>query len=251
MSIYYWGYMYLSLMAAYFGGVLSLLTPCSGLVVPSFAAAVLKRRYHPLVILGLFGAGMLLLLVPLALGASTLSKFLFLYRRPLTLVIGWAFLAIGIGLILGKQIKWPDFGRKLTTKAHTGAVGLLILGMISAIGASACVGPILGAIMSLSIAQNSLWGVLTLVFAYAAGILTPLLIFTFGLSISKYQRLRLLFSRERKWGKFKTSLSDLLAGLLLLVIGYIFIVYQGSMSQISLFGPGFYEAIFDLQESLF
>lgn len=243
--------MYLSLMAAYFGGILSLLTPCSGLVIPAFAAAVIKRRYHPLVILGLFAAGMLVLLLPLALGLSALSKFLFLYRRPLTLVIGWAFIAIGAGLIFGKQIQWPDFSRNLTGKAHTGAVGLFILGMISAIGASACVGPILGAIMSLSIAQNNFWGVLVLVFAYAAGILTPLLIFTFGLSMAKYQRLRLIFSRERKWGKFRISLTDFLAGLLLLVIGYIFVVYQGSMTQISLFGPGFYDYIFDLQESLF
>ena len=107
--------MQITLIAAFLGGIFSLLSPCSAMVIPTFLAATSGKRSTKLILVSLiFSLGLLVSLLPLALGAVVLSQFIMIYRRPLTLLIGIA-LSVSAALVLFiDHLPFPDLRSFIT-----------------------------------------------------------------------------------------------------------------------------------------
>src|SRR5919206_3170509 len=91
-----------SFVAAFAGGLLSLLAPCSALLLPAFFAYAFTSRTQLLGRTVLFLAGLCTVFVPLGLGASLVATLLIDQRRTTILVAGLLLIGFGILELLGK-----------------------------------------------------------------------------------------------------------------------------------------------------
>lgn len=245
--------MQISFLAAFLGGLLSLISPCSVMVIPTFAAAVAKERSSLFRMSLLFSLGLFTILVPLGLGAAAISSFVTWNRSTLSMLIGWLFVILGGLIVFGVSIPFPDFRTRFLSKQYvSNYYSIFVLGLVSGVGSSACVGPILGAIITLAAASTHPLYSFGLVLMYGLGVLLPLI----GLVIlHDKSRLGLMtwFQKQRFYiGNWEIQLTHLVSGLLLILIGYIFIAFEGSLGRMGIFSStGLLDYFFDMQDALF
>ncbi|MDF1487606.1 cytochrome c biogenesis CcdA family protein [Tessaracoccus caeni] len=170
----------IGLVTAFFGGALAILSPCGALLLPAFFASTVGSGPRLLLHGGIFYAGLLLVLVPLGVGAGAIGALFITHR---TAIIGGASLllvALGVMQIFGfgfDAARLLPGGRALQDQADS-RVGLLktfLLGATSGV-AGFCAGPILGAVLTMAAAQGSVVAAGVLLGIYGAGMVVPLLV---------------------------------------------------------------------------
>ena len=207
----------LSYLAACLGGLISLLSPCSALVLPGFLAISLGQKKLWLAT-AIFALGVISVTLPLGLGAVAIVRYLGQYRQAITMLIGLVLIVEALLRFMGRslfQFHW----RYRITSAY-------VLGLASGIGAIACVGPILGAIITLAFNQAHWLDAFWLLFSYNLGLIGPLF----------------LLVRFRK--NLRIKLPRWIAATFLLILGIVFIRYQGVLRLTP-------DWVFDLQDKLF
>src|SRR5690625_2331351 len=154
--------MEISLLTAFLGGVLAILSPCGALLLPAFFASVIGRRMRLLVHGAVFFLGLVITLVPLGLGLGAVGNLLTTYRDALIIatavilvVLGLA-QAAGFGFDMAKALPGAE-GLQQRAHRRTGVLRTLLLGAASGV-AGFCAGPILGAILTLAVAQGNSLG---------------------------------------------------------------------------------------------
>lgn len=219
--------MTVSIIAAFLGGALALLSPCSALLLPAFFASSSGVGTRLAANVSVFFAGLMVVLVPLGLGASAIGAFFTSNRSVLIWIAGVIIVIFGIMQIFG----WGfDLGRLMpgdATKAAQSQVGLLrafLLGIGSGV-AGFCAGPILGAVLTLAAASGSFaTGGILMVF-YSAGMVAPLLVLVMlwhRTGIRAVGR-----GRTFQLGGRQFHSTSLLTGLLLIAVGVLFITTNG------------------------
>lgn len=244
--------MSIGLLAAFLGGLISLLSPCSALILPSFLATSFQSRKNLLTATLVFSLGVLTIMLPLGLGLMIIIRALTAYRQLLTLIIGLLLIAEGLFQLTGRSLLVPRGGLHFQPSKSQGLSSAFYLGFISGIGAMSCVGPILGAIITLAANSPHLIAALSLILAYTLGLVGPLFILA-----SLYQKHQSSITAFLKGKVIKISHHqihslNLAAALLFFLLGYIFIKYQGSLGLMPLFShSGILNLFFDLQDKLF
>jgi cytochrome c biogenesis protein CcdA len=227
------------LLAAFAAGVLALLSPCSALLLPSFFAyafagpALLLRRT------AVFYVGLALTLVPLGSGVGLAATLFYGHRDALVAVAGWTLIALGVYQALGRGFAVPFAGRLQALAARrpgTGVLSVLALGAVYGL-AGFCSGPVLGAILTMA-ATTSMAGGALLLAVYALGMVAPLFVLAylwdrFGLARRSWVRGRVL-----RLGPLRTHTTSLVAGVLFVAIGVLFLRYDGTAGIVGLFGLG-------------
>ncbi len=228
-----------SVLVALAAGVLALLSPCSALLLPSFFAyafaspSLLLRRTL------VFYLGLALTLVPLGTGVSLVSSLFYGHRDTLIAVAGWTLVALGVYQALGRGFQVPFAGRlqQLATRRRgSDALSLLALGAVYGL-AGFCSGPILGAILTMAATASVAGGALLLA-VYALGMVTPLFVLAylwdrFGLARRSWVR-----GRALHLGPLHTHTTSLVSGALFVVIGVLFLRYDGTAGIVGVFGLG-------------
>lgn len=219
--------MTISVLAAFLGGALALLSPCSALLLPAFFASssgVGARLAGNILV---FFAGLLVVLVPLGLGASAIGAFFTANRSLLIWLAGLVIIGFGLMQILGLGFDLQRFLPKSARAAAHTRVGLaraFLLGISSGV-AGFCAGPILGAVLTLAAASGSVLTGAVLMTFYATGMIAPLLILVMvwhrtGIRRTARGRTFRVAGRD-----FHTT--SLLTGVLLIVVGIVFITTNG------------------------
>ncbi len=197
--------MTVSLAAAFFAGVLSFLSPCVLPLVPTYLFYLGGERGRPLFnalffILG-FGAVFFLLGLPFTL----LGGLLFEHRQTLARVGGGVLILFGL-YMLGLRPRW---GVSLRYQGETGRpFGAFLLGATLALGWTPCIGPILGAILTLT----AVGGGVGLLLAYILGLAVPFFL------------VALFTERLKGWLRRAGRLShyvELFAGVVLVLVGLL------------------------------
>jgi cytochrome c-type biogenesis protein len=180
-----------TLAVAFLGGLISCLSPCVLPVIPVFLAqlkgstpatltvngAIAIGRPNRLRALGFlvgFAGVFVILWVSLGLGGSVLLQAM-PSVRPLA---GGAMVVLGLLTVVGWRL--TPFAGLWTSGTSFG--GSLLLGSGVAIGWTPCIGPTLGAILTLTAAASSVWVGAALLVSYAAGMAVPLALIAFGAS---------------------------------------------------------------------
>lgn len=223
-------------------GFLSLLSPCILPTLPAFFALSFKEKEKIAKKTFTFFLGFALVFVGLGLfGASigeTLNTLQIDYSY-LVLVAGIFLIILGVLSFFGKGFGslWrPRWGR-----GRQDTLGTFLFGVSFGLGWTACLGPILaGIILMASVLDNYFYsGLLLLVYAF--GLFVPL--FLLALFFDKSKRVRKwLRGREIRFvigsKVLVTNTVHVLSGLLLIIIGFIFIIYKGTgvFNQWSYFG---------------
>ena len=106
--------------------------------------------------------------------------------------------------------------------------GIFIMGNAFAVGWSACLGPILFGILSIAAVLGNYAYAAFLMLSYSLGIFVPLFILAFFYDRYNFGRSRLVRGREVAIGKWKIHSTKLISGLLFIIIGLVFIFFEGT-----------------------
>ncbi|HNP70079.1 MAG TPA: cytochrome c biogenesis CcdA family protein [Kouleothrix sp.] len=160
--------------AAFLAGIFSFLSPCTLPILPAYFAFTFQARRERVVLMTIaFFLGLATTMVVLGASATALSQILFSYLGALTTIGGLIVIAFGVMSILGKGFT----GAKLLDRPTASVAGSYLYGATFALGWTACVGPILGALLTLLATQGiAIVQGAVLAFIYALGLGMPLII---------------------------------------------------------------------------
>jgi cytochrome c-type biogenesis protein len=222
-------------LPTFLAGVLSFLSPCTLPILPAYFAFTFQARREQVVLTTIaFFLGLATTMVVLGASATALSQLLFRNLRTVTLVGGLVIMAFGVMNLLGKGFS----GIQMRDRPTATLAGSYLYGATFALGWTACVGPILGALLTLLATQGIavLQGAV-LAFVYALGLGTPLILTaTFfsrlGSGSRVWQVLRGRgFTLNLGWTTLYLHSTSILSGLLLIATGAL--LASGRMTLLS------------------
>ncbi|NNG41329.1 cytochrome c biogenesis protein CcdA [Flexivirga sp. ID2601S] len=223
-----------SLLSALAAGTLSLLSPCSALLLPSFFAYAFSSRRALLARTTAFYVGLALVLVPLGTGTAAASRLMYGHRGQLILIAGWIIIGMGVVQLLGGGFRLPLTARLQTWAASRGAgrggyLSTVALGAVYGL-AGFCSGPVLGAILTMASTQGSktLGGALLAV--YALGMALPLFVLAWFWDRFHLGQRSWIRGKAFQIGPFQIHTTSLISGALFIVIGALFLLYDGTAS---------------------
>ena len=230
--------MEIGLVAAFLGGVLALLSPCSALLLPAFFASTLGSSMRLVGHGFVFFVGLSVTLVPLGLGIGALGT-LFMERRGLIIGIASALMIIlGTIQLLGFGFDLSKFAPGTNTiRAHAtsgrGMVKTFLLGAVSGV-AGFCAGPILGAVLTLALGQGSAVRAGVLLAVYALGMVVPLVTIAALWGRIGPRSMRILRGRALTVFGRDFHTTSVVTGALIIAVGILFWTTNGLVGLPSL-----------------
>ncbi|APT91772.1 thiol-disulfide oxidoreductase [Corynebacterium phocae] len=210
------GVVSVGLVGAFLGGVLSLISPCSALLLPAFFAYAFTSKRRLLARTFVFFLGLCATLVPIGTG---LASVLAAHREEAVTIGGGVIIALGVYSFLGFGFNIPW----LSKISHRGST--FLMGAVYGF-AGFCAGPLLGAVLTTAaVSGSAAYGALIMA-SYALGMATPL--FFLALVWEKLQPDRWLRGREVTLGPIRTNTLSMLSGLVFIGIGVVFLTSYGT-----------------------
>jgi cytochrome c-type biogenesis protein len=212
-------------LPVYLTGVLSLLSPCCLPILPAYFSFTFgAQRSRVLAMSIAFFLGLATTMVVLGASITALGALIFPYRDTIARLGGLVIIGFGMLSILGKGFS----GMSLRDRPTASLAGTYLYGLTFSFGWTACVGPILGAVLTALVTTGlSVVSGATLAFIYALGLATPLtLIATFsgrfghGTRIGKVLRGR-GFRMEVAGRTWHLHTISMISGALLTVVGFL------------------------------
>ncbi|MFK4760109.1 cytochrome c biogenesis CcdA family protein [Microbacterium sp. ZW T5_45] len=221
----------IGLLGAFLGGILTLLSPCSAMLLPAFFSYAFARPAELLARTGIFYLGLITSLVPLGVLAGTFGAFVNEHR--FTFVTIASVIVIALGLVMVLNIPVPLLARRETTEG-TSNVAVYALGTVYGL-AGVCAGPILGAVLTVAaVSGNALSGGIILL-VFAAGMALPLLVASLLWGRLPFVK-RLIRPREIIIGRWRNTWTGLIGGLLTVGVGVLLLVTSGTTSLSGILG---------------
>ena len=214
-------------LAAFLGGLLALLSPCSALLLPAFFAYSIDSSSRLLARTGIFYLGLATTLVPLGAAGSYAGRFFYGNRDLLVLVGGWLIIALGVLQILGMGFASRRMAELSGRIRPTSALSVYALGAVYGL-AGFCAGPILGSVLTVAaLGGNPGYGG-ALLSVYALGMAVPLFLLALLWERFDLGRRRWLRGRTFRVGRFELHTTSTLSGLFFLALGALFLAYDGT-----------------------
>src|SRR6188768_1746100 len=175
----------LSIVVAFAAGLLSFLSPCVLPLVPSYIGFLTGmtlpemggRRRVALLHALCFVSGFALIFILLGASATALGRALNYYQVWLTRVGGVLIIAFGLYCLGVLKLDALQMERRVHLQDKpVGFLGSVLVGMAFGAGWTPCIGPILGAILSLATVEADVGKGMLLLGAYSAGLAVPFLL---------------------------------------------------------------------------
>ena len=214
-------------LGSFIGGVLTLLSPCSGLLLPAFFAYAFAGPARLLGRTAVFYAGLAGVLVPLGLGSSAASALIYGHQAAVTTTAGLLLIGFGIMQLTGGGFAVPGLARLRSKIRGDSVPAVLALGAVSGL-AGFCAGPILGAVLTVAAASGQPLRGAALLAVNAAGMTPPLLVMAAAWDPHGIGRRRWLRGKGIRLGPLRLHTHSVLPGLIFTGLGVIFLRYQGT-----------------------
>src|SRR5256885_1796764 len=181
---------------AFAAGAISITSPCCLPLLPGYLGYLSgmssadddQRRRRTLAAALLFVAGFSIVFIALGATASELGSLLLSYRVQLYQVAGVFILLMGLALLLEGRVGWLSRGGDWSRTWGQGQLwAALPLGASFAITWTPCIGPVLGAIVTLAGTTADLGKGVALLAVYSLGLAVPFLLLS--LSVPSFRRL--------------------------------------------------------------
>ena len=180
----------LGVFVAFTAGLLSFLSPCVLPLVPSYIGfltgmavpEVTDRRRTALLHALMFVLGFTLVFLALGAGASAFGSALRYYKDTIARVGGVLIIFFGLWTLGVIKLDFLQREQRMQLEQKpVGYLGSVLVGMAFAAGWVPCIGPILGAILTLTASEGDLSRGMALLTAYSAGLAIPFVLAAFAL----------------------------------------------------------------------
>ena len=189
----------IGVLTAFAAGVISFLSPCVLPLVPGYVSYIAGRsvaddsvgdavavRMPAIALSGCFVLGFTTVFVILGASATALGQLVLSYRFELNIVGGGIVVAFGLFLLGAMRPFWLQRDLRFNIALPGGRpVAAYVLGLAFAFGWTPCIGPILGAILTVSAGTATVGQGVALLAIYSLGLGVPFLVaalFTHGLA---------------------------------------------------------------------
>lgn len=222
---------------AFFGGLLSFVSPCVLPLVPAYISYIsgisvdqLVERQRssetlPLVVVNsiIFVAGFSLVFVLLGASATFLGRLLVGHMGLLRKMAGVVIVFLGLHFVGLLRLGFLNYEKRFHLKTRKATyVQTFFLGIFFALGWTPCIGPILAGILAMAGIQESMKMGILLLFVYAMGLGIPFILtgMATGWSLSVFDRVKKHFRAV-----------EATAGVLLIVMGVL--IYMNRLGFLS------------------
>jgi cytochrome c-type biogenesis protein len=187
----------IGVLTAFAAGLISFLSPCVLPLVPGYVSYVAGSSAetlavgsiaHRLLAVGLsmcFVLGFSTVFIILGASATALGQLLLSYRQELNVGGGSLIIAFGLFMLGLANLPWLQREIRLHPAIAGGRpVSAYVLGLAFAFGWTPCIGPVLGAVLTVSAASTTVGGGVSLLGIYSLGLGVPFVLaalFTDGL----------------------------------------------------------------------
>lgn len=208
-------------LIAFLGGVLTLLAPCSVMLLPAFFSYAFQSPQKLIARCGIFWLGLLTPLIPLGAALSSIVALIREHSAFITQVI--ALLVIIAGLITLFSLDVPVFrvcSLETASQSRDAAWAVYLLGITYGIAGVGCAGPILGAVLATSSLGGSvIEGIIAVIF-YSAGMAFPLLVLALLWQHSAGRIQAIVRPKPVTLLKRQTTWTNVVSGLVLIILGF-------------------------------
>ena len=231
--------------AAFFGGLVSFLSPCVLPLVPGYisfmsgltleelskgSAEGVRLRHAGWESL-CFVAGFSLIFTLLGATATTVGRVMAEQAPIVSKVAGAVVILFGLHMTGIMPIKWLYYHKRADTAAFkAGYVGSFFMGLAFAFGWTPCIGPILSGILAIAATRETAAQGMSLLFVYSLGLGIPFIIT--GFAVTRFMRFFAHYKKHIRTG-------EIAAGALLVAIGLL--IFLDKLSWLNRFTPKFLE----------
>jgi cytochrome c-type biogenesis protein len=227
----------ITLGLAFLAGLASFLSPCVFSLVPAYigylggraaGGEVTESNRFITFTHGLaFVIGFSLVFVTLGVASSAFGRLLFDLRFFLSKVGGVAVIVFGLHMIGVFRIPFLEYDTRVQQMPDRkwGYFSSALMGIFFSAGWAPCVGPVLGAILTLALNGGSVSTGVSLLSAYSAGLAIPFLIAALGVGW--------VSTTLRKYGKVMHYI-EIAMGVILVILGVM--LFSGVFERIALAG---------------
>jgi cytochrome c-type biogenesis protein len=228
----------ITLGLAFLAGLASFLSPCVFSLVPAYIGYLggrtvgsgddrFSKRWltfsHGLA----FVLGFSVVFITLGVATSALGNVLFALRPWIARIGGLVVIVFGVhmtGIIRIPFLEY-DTRHQEAPDAKLGYLSSALMGVFFSAGWSPCVGPVLGAILTLSFSGGSILQGASLLTAYSAGLAVPFLIAALGIGW--------VSTTIRRYGRVM-RIVEIVMGVILIIVGIM--LTTGTLENLSRFG---------------
>lgn len=229
-----------SFFIAFIAGILGILSPCILPFLPAYFSYTFKEKSSITKMTLVFFLGFSTVFVAMGIvagfiGAQTLSV---IQQGWLVAIAGAFMIVLGIMTLFGKKVCHLIDHRQFKKDIP----GTFLFGMFFAVGWTACLGPILAGILSIGAILGNIWYSAVLLFFYSLGNLVPLFILSIIYDKSNISQSRFIqgktFEISIAGKRYHFNSTNIISGLLFLIIGTVLLVYKGTsiVNKFDIFG---------------
>ncbi|HEX9165510.1 MAG TPA: cytochrome c biogenesis protein CcdA [Gemmatimonadales bacterium] len=211
---------------AFLAGLLSFLSPCVLPLVPSYLGFVTGftmeemtgRRRLAMIHSVLFVVGFSLIFIMLGAGATALGRTLNYYQEWVTRIGGLLIIFFGLYMVGIIKLGFMEQEQRMhLDRKPLGYLGSVLVGMAFGAGWTPCIGPLLGAILSMAASQDSVQRGVVLLGWYSAGLAVPFLVTAWAVES--------FFDWFKKFRRYMPMVQKV-GGVLLLIVGVLMVTGQ-------------------------
>ena len=226
---------------AFLAGLASFLSPCVFSLVPAYIGylggraaggeATENNRFITFTHGLAFVLGFSLVFITLGVATASLGRVLFDLRFLLSKIGGIVVIIFGLHMIGIFRIPFLEYDTRVQTLPDRkwGYASSALMGIFFSAGWAPCVGPVLGAILTLSLNGGSVSTGVTLLSSYSAGLAIPFLLAALGVGW--------VSATLRKYGKAMHYV-EIVMGVVLVIVG--FMLFTGIFERIAQAGQFFW-----------
>lgn len=219
----------LGLLIAFSAGLLSFLSPCVLPLVPSYVTFITgmnledlhSSRKTTLIHALLFVAGFTLIFLALGAGATVFGQLMLRYRDIISRVGGALVIVFGLYMLGVFNFAFMQRDTRLyLSHKPLGYFGTLVVGIAFGAGWSPCIGPILGAILTMAANEADLQRGLLLLLTYSLGLAVPFIVA--ALAVERFLAVFAKLKHQMVW-------VNRIAGAMLILVGILMVTNRFTM----------------------
>ena len=243
-----------SFIIAFIAGALSLISPCILPFLPAYFSYTFKEKKNITKMTLIFFLGFSLVFVTLGLIAGYIGETLVVVQENIQLfifIVGLFLIMMGLMALFGKG--FSSF-IKVNRKFGNDGFGTFFFGIFFALGWSACLGPILSGILLIASTLGNFLYSGFLLFFYSLGLFVPLFVLSFFYDKYNLSQSRFIKGVEYSFSfggkKIRIHSTNLISGLLFIVLGLLFIINRGTFVANKIDPFKTKQSFYDLNEKL-